>query len=60
MQKLLTINELAEKLNVPVSWIYARTQINSEDSIPVIRVGRLLRFNETEIEEWLEAQKVVK
>ena len=40
---LLNINQMAEILNVPVSWIYDRTY-KGQEAIPFIKVGRHLRF----------------
>ena len=55
--ELLTINEMAEKLKVPLSWIYSRTRITGPGSIPRIKVGKYLRFVESEVIEWLKNQK---
>ena len=43
-RKLLTANELAKFLKVPVSWIYQRTRLGS-DAIPHIKLGKYLRFD---------------
>lgn len=56
MEKLLNANELAEKLNVPITWVYGRTEKAATDPIPCIRMGkkgRLLRFNMKEVEKWM-------
>jgi len=53
MEKLLTVQELAEKLNVPVSWIYDRTRNGSEDRIPHYKIGKYLRFSEEEVIDYL-------
>lgn len=50
MEKLLTVEELAEWLNVDVRLVYLWCQKNF---IPHYRVGRGLRFSESEIKEWL-------
>jgi excisionase family DNA binding protein len=52
-QNLISINEMASKLDVPVSWLYSRTRTND---IPFYRVGKYVRFNESEIWEWLKKQ----
>lgn len=51
-RSLLTIDQLAEKLQVPRSWIYERTRINS---IPYKKLGKYLRFNELEIDDWIQS-----
>jgi excisionase family DNA binding protein len=53
-QNLIGIKEMASKLNVPVSWLYSRTRTNA---IPCYRVGKYLRFDESEIWEWLKQQQ---
>jgi excisionase family DNA binding protein len=53
-QNLIGIKEIASKLNVPVSWLYSRTRTNA---IPCYRVGKYLRFDESEIWEWLKQQQ---
>jgi excisionase family DNA binding protein len=52
MNKLLTIDQLAELWQVPKSWIYERTRSNS---IPHQRLGKYLRFNVDEVEAWAKS-----
>ncbi len=52
-QKLLGVNEMAEKLDVPVSWLYSRTRTNE---IPHYKVGKYRKFDEIEVFEWLKLQ----
>ncbi len=54
MKNLLSIEELAEYLNVPKSWIYDRTH---RDAIPHFKLGRLVRFDLEEVLEWLDSKK---
>ena len=49
--ELKTVNELAGALKVPKSWIYDKTRKNE---IPMIRVGKYLRFDMNEVLEWLK------
>jgi excisionase family DNA binding protein len=55
-QNLIGINELAKKLDVPVSWLYSRTRTNE---IPHLKLGKYVRFDESEIWEWLKKQNQV-
>ncbi len=57
MSELLTIQEMAERLKVPVSWLYSRTRLKGEKTIPVVRAGKYLRFREAEVLHWLEKQQ---
>ena len=52
-QNLIGINEMAKKLDVPVSWVYSRTRTNE---IPHLKVGKYVKFDETKVWEWLERQ----
>ena len=51
--ELLTINEMGEKLRVPPSWLYSRTSVTRPGSIPRIKVGKYIRFVESDVIEWL-------
>jgi excisionase family DNA binding protein len=54
---LMTIDQLAKHLNVEKGWIYDRTR-NKEDGIPHVKVGKYVRFNITEVMEWLKNQEI--
>lgn len=49
--KLIGLNELAEILGIPPSWIYSRSRT---DSIPMIRVGKYIKFDLDEVMAWLK------
>lgn len=55
MDKLLTIDELAEYLTVKKSTIYQWVHLRL---IPHMKVGRLLRFKEEDIKKWLASKQV--
>ena len=44
MKSLITVQELAEILKVPVSWIYQRTSMGQE-AIPHVKMGKYVRFD---------------
>jgi len=52
-EKLITSAELAEELKVPLSWVYSRTRQRGPDVIPMIRVGRYIRYRLPEVLDWL-------
>lgn len=56
INNLLTTEEMAERLRVPVSWMYYQTRQTGPDSIPRIRVGKYNRFVESEVWKWLQRQ----
>ena len=51
--KLLTPEELADRLQVPRSWVYEQSR---QGNIPTHRLGRYIRFN---LDEVLASQKRV-
>jgi len=54
---LLTVNEVAELLQVPVSWVYERTRSRGMDRLPGFRLGKYWRFDEGEVLAWLKRQR---
>jgi len=59
-QDFLTVDELAERLKVKKSWLYARTRETGEGCIPRLKVGKYLRFNLQKVMAWIEAQNTFK
>ena len=51
--ELLTVEELAAILKVPKSWIYLHTRKRSKAALPHVKIGKYLRFCETEVREFL-------
>jgi excisionase family DNA binding protein len=56
-EKLLTIQQVADLLHVPVSWVYGRTRKRSLERLPGIRLGKYWRFRQEEIHAWVESQR---
>lgn len=56
-ERLLTIQQVADILHVPVSWVYGRTRRRSTERLPGIRLGKYWRFREAEIHAWVEGQR---
>ena len=57
--RLLTVEEVASLLHVPVSWVYGRTRKRSSERLPGYRLGKYWRFREDEIHAWVEDQRGV-
>lgn len=55
--RLLTVEQVADLLQVPPSWVYGRTRSRAADRIPGFRLGKYWRFRETDVLNWLETQK---
>ncbi len=54
---LLTPQQLAERLNVPVSWVREKTRerarVRDKDPLPAVRLGKYVRFSWPAVEAWL-------
>jgi excisionase family DNA binding protein len=55
--QLLTVREVAEMLQVPVSWVYGRMRKRSREQLPAYRLGKYWRFREEEILAWVQRQR---
>jgi excisionase family DNA binding protein len=57
---LLTPEQLAERLAVAESWVREKTRerarLRDKDPLPVIRLGKYVRFRWSDVEAWLERQ----
>lgn len=55
--RLLTVREVAELLQVPVSWIYGHLCKRSRERLPGYRLGKYWRFSEDEILAWVKCHR---
>jgi excisionase family DNA binding protein len=55
--RLLTVNEVAELLHVPVSWVYGRMRKRCTERLPGFRLGKYWRFSEREVLAWVASQR---
>ena len=51
--QILTLEEVAERLKVTPRFVYEKTRRTSPNPIPVMRIGRFLRFHWPEVSDWL-------
>lgn len=58
MTEILTPAQVAERLQVGVSWIYEQTRtrasVRNPDPLPHIQMGRYLRFMWSDVLAWLQ------
>jgi excisionase family DNA binding protein len=59
IQNLLSVDELAESLRVPKSWVYSRSRERGPGAMPRIKVGKYVRFEVDKVFEWLKARDEV-
>lgn len=50
MDRLLTAEEIAERLGVKTQWVWAQARAGR---IPHVRLGRYRRFRESAVEAWV-------
>lgn len=55
--ELMTVQQVAELLQVPVSWVYGRLRKRSFEKLPGYRLGKYWRFNKEEVLAWLAQQR---
>ena len=51
--ELLTVQQVAELLQVPVSWVYGRMRKRSLERLPAYRLGKYWRFDKEEVLAWV-------
>jgi len=54
-KRLLNLEEVAKYLGVTINTLYSWTH---QKFIPHFKIGRLLKFDEEEIEAWLDERRV--
>lgn len=57
--EFLTTDELAERLKVPKSWVYARTRERGPNAMPRLKFGKYCRFEWPKVKEWIQKQNEV-
>jgi excisionase family DNA binding protein len=54
---LLTVREAAQFLKVPVSWIYEHVRPDTDDRLPVVKIGKYLRFDRRDLHAYIDAKR---
>jgi excisionase family DNA binding protein len=52
MTRLLTVDEVAERLGVRKQWVWAQARAGR---IPCVRLGRYKRFREEALDDWIRS-----
>ena len=55
LEKLLNVDEAAALLDVPRSWIYARTRWGKDSDLPHTRIGGYVKFTRRDLEKFIKA-----
>ena len=51
--EVLTVSEVAEYLRVNPQTVYRKAKAGE---LPVVRIGRAIRFRRAELEEWMKSE----
>jgi hypothetical protein len=54
---ILTPDQLAKRLQVPLSWVYKKSVQRGPKCMPVLHCGRYLRYDWPAVCEWLKAKE---
>jgi excisionase family DNA binding protein len=54
---LVTVQDAARFLNVSVSWIYEHVRDGAEDRLPVVKLGKYLRFDQRDLRDYIDAKR---
>lgn len=52
---ILTPQQLAERLQVPLSWIYEKSRRRQQQPLPTFRIGKYIRFSWVAVSIWLQS-----
>ena len=55
--ELLTVQQVAELLQVPSSWVYGRMRKRTLERLPAYRLGKYWRFDKSELLAWVSRQR---
>ena len=55
--ELLTVQDAARFLNVTVSWVYEHVRDDADDRLPVLKLGKYLRFDQRDLRAYIDAKR---
>ena len=55
--EVFTVQEAAQFLKVPVSWIYEHVRPESRDRLPFLKLGKYLRFDARDLRAYIDAKR---
>lgn len=56
-ESLLTPEDVARKFQVPITWVYGCIRGRTTHSMPHIKIGRYVRFEEDAVRKYLESNR---
>ena len=58
-EQLLTVQQVAEMLQVPTTWVYKHTKEGAPHRLPHFKTGKYVRFRREDIRAFLEGLRRV-
>lgn len=55
-ERLLTVEEVAGRLQVPTSWVYRHARARARPHLPAVKLGKYLRFSARELDRFIDEQ----
>jgi excisionase family DNA binding protein len=55
--ELLTVQDTARLLKVSVTWVYEHVRPRAEDRLPVVKLGKYLRFDRRDLHAYIDAKR---
>ena len=59
-KRLLNPRQMAEILQVPVSFLYRQNMMKGHDSIPLIKIGKYVRYEPEKVVEWYRQRTIAR
>jgi hypothetical protein len=54
---LLTVQDAARFLKVPVSWVYEHVRPEALDRLPCVKLGKYLRFDQRDLRAYVDGKR---
>ena len=54
---LLTVHDTARFLKVSVTWVYEHVRPEADDRLPVVKLGKYLRFDKRDLQAYIDAKR---
>lgn len=54
---LLTVEDVARLMKVPMSWVYEHSRQDGIDRLPCIKLGKYLRFRLSDLRNYIESKR---
>ena len=55
--ELLTVQDTARLLKVSVTWVYEHVRPRADDRLPVVKLGKYLRFDRRDLQAYIDAKR---